>query len=82
MMLKVAHIVTAACKVQTTRQRQSLSLYYPRFTIMLTTIPHHLTHLAKKLQSQISTQLLILGQGGKDHDKDEPKLKTCPETLP
>jgi len=26
--------------------------------------------------------MLIIGLGGKDHDKDETKLKTCPETLP
>ena len=64
------------------RGRQSLSLYYPRFNIILTTIPHHLTHLAKKLRTPISTKVSIIGLGGKDHDKDETKLKTCPETLP
>jgi hypothetical protein len=81
MMLNVVHIDAAGCNVQTTGQAVAF--------FMLPPIYYHPNHnttsfdtLSEEATNPISTKVLTIELGGKDHDKDETKLKTCPETLP
>jgi len=81
MLLKVVPIVTAACKLQTTGQAVAFFVLTPIYY----SANHNTASLdtfSEETTNPVYTKVLIIGLGGRDHDKDETKLKTCPETLP